>query len=122
LFFFSIEKIPQPNNVTAIERKSRRTVKLKWNSNGVTNAEPVFYVIEARWALPKTDISQQDSVSKWGFLKEEVSHTKAIIRNIQRDNRWYTFRVAAVTRHGYSPFSMTMKPFRLSSTSSKNQI
>ena len=122
LFVFYIEKIPQPNNVTAIERKSRRTVKLKWNSNGVTNIEPVFYVIEAQWTLPKTDNNQQDLVSKWGFVKEEVSHTKAIIRNIQRDNRWYKFRVAAVTRHGYSPFSMTTKPFRLSSSSSKKNL
>jgi hypothetical protein len=119
--FSSIEQIPQPNNVTAIERKSRRTVKLKWNSNGVTNIEPVFYVIEAQWTLPKTDINQQDIISKWGFVKEEVSHTKAIIRNIQRDNRWYKFRVAAVTRHGYSPFSMTTEPFRLSSNSSKKK-
>jgi hypothetical protein len=58
-------------------------------------------------------------------VKEEVSHTKAIIRNIQRDNRWYKFRVAAVTRHGYSSFSMTTEPFRLSSSSSnkkKNQL
>ncbi|CAF4466954.1 unnamed protein product, partial [Adineta steineri] len=47
-------------------------------------------------------------------------HTKAIIGNIQRDNRWYTFRVAAVTRHGYSPFSTTTKPFRLSSNSKNN--
>ena len=121
MFVFYIEKIPQPNNVTAIERKSRRTVKLKWNSNGLMNTEPIFYVIEAQWTLPKTDNNQQDSVSKWGFLKEEVSHTKAIIRNIQRDNRWYTFRVAAVTRHGYSPFSMTTKPFRLSSSSSSSK-
>jgi len=86
----------------------------------MTNTEPIFYVIEAQWTLAKTDINQQDTVSKWGFVKEEVSHTKAIIRNIQRDNRWYTFRVAAVTRHGYSPFSITTKPFRLSSSSSKN--
>ncbi|CAF4572482.1 unnamed protein product [Rotaria sp. Silwood1] len=109
------EKIPQPNNITAIERKSRRTVKLKWNSNELTNIEPIFYVIEAQWTLPKTDINQEDIISKWGFVKEEVSHTKAIIRNIQRDNRWYTFRVATVTRHGYSPFSITTKPFRLNS-------
>ncbi|CAF1182709.1 unnamed protein product [Rotaria sordida] len=109
------EKIPQPKNITAIERKSRRTVKLKWSSNGVTNIEPIFYVIEAQWTLPKTIINQEDIISKWGFVKEEVSHTKAIIRNIQRDNRWYTFRVAAVTRHGYSPFSITTKPFRLNS-------
>jgi hypothetical protein len=86
----------------------------------MTNTEPIFYVIEAQWTLAKTDINQQDTVSKWGFVKEEVSHTKAIIRNIQRDNRWYTFRVAAVTRHGYSPFSIATKPFRLSSSSSKN--
>ncbi|CAF2728778.1 unnamed protein product [Rotaria sp. Silwood2] len=111
----SVKKIPQPKNITAIERKSRRTVKLKWNSNGVTNVEPVFYVIEAQWTLPKMDIHQEDIISKWGFVKEEVSHTKAIIRNIQRDNRWYTFRVAAVTRRGYSPFSITTKPFRLNS-------
>jgi hypothetical protein len=64
-------------------------------------------------------LNQQDIVSKWGFVKEEVSHAKAIIRNIQRDNRWYKFRVAAVTRHGYSTFSITTEPFRLSSTSSK---
>ncbi|CAF3876389.1 unnamed protein product [Adineta steineri] len=114
------EKVPQPNNVTAIERKSRRTVRLKWSSNGMTNLEPIFYVIEAQWTLPKSDMNQQDTVSKWGFVKEEVSHTKAIIRNIQRDNRWYTFRVAAVTRHGYSPFSTTTKPFRLSSNSKNN--
>jgi len=82
-------------------------------------------VIEAQWTLPKTENNQQDTVSKWGFVKEEVSHTKAIIRNIQRDNRWYKFRVAAVTRHGYSSFSMTTEPFRLSSSSSnkkKNQL
>jgi hypothetical protein len=71
-------------------------------------------VIEAQWTLPKTDINQYELVSKWGFVKEEVSYTKAIIRNIQRDNRWYKFRVAAVTRHGHSAFSMTTKPFRLS--------
>ncbi|CAF1430707.1 unnamed protein product [Rotaria magnacalcarata] len=109
------DKIPQPKNVTAIERKSRRTVKLKWSSTQVTNSEPIFYVIEAQWTLPKTGINQEDTVSKWGFVKEEVSHTKAIIRNIQRDNRWYTFRVAAVTRLGYSSFSTTTKPFRLNS-------
>ncbi len=119
IIFIYIEKIPQPNNVIAIERKSRRTVKLKWNSNGITNIEPVFYVIEAQWTLPEREINRQDSVSKWGFVKEEVSHTKAIIRNIQRDNRWYKFRVAAVTRHGYSSFSIPTEPFRLSSSSSK---
>ncbi len=109
-----LENIPQPYNVIAIERKSRRTVRLKWNTNKVTNTEPIFYVIEAQWTLPKTDTNQYELVSKWGFVKEEVSYTKAIIRNIQRDNRWYKFRVAAVTRHGYSTFSMTIKPFRLS--------
>jgi len=122
VLFLYIEKIPQPNNVIPIERKSRRTVKLKWNSNGVTNIEPVFYVIEAQWTLPKTEMNQQDGVSKWGFVKEEVSNTKAIIRNIQRDNRWYKFRVAAVTRHGYSPFSITTEPFRLSSSPSKKNF
>ena len=120
--FFRLEKIPQPDNVTAIERKSRRTVKLKWNANRLTNIEPVFYVIEAQWTLPNADNRQQETVSKWGFVKEEVSHTKAIIRNIQRDNRWYKFRVAAVTRHGYSAFSMTTEPFRLSASSSKSKI
>jgi hypothetical protein len=80
----------------------------------LTNTEPIFYVIEAQWTLPKTDLNPYELVSKWGFVKEEVSHTKAIIRNIQRDNRWYKFRVAAVTRHGYSPFSITAKLFRLS--------
>ena len=97
-------------------------MKLKWNSNKITNIEPVFYVIEAQWTLPRTDINQHDIVSKWGFVKEEVSHTKAIIRNIQRDNRWYTFRVAAVTRHGHSPFTMTKKPFRLSTSNNKREI
>ena len=113
-------KIPQPSNVVAVERKSRRTVKLKWTVDGVSNIEPVFYVIEAQWRLPKTEFNEQESTSKWGFVKEEVSHTKAIIRNIQRDQRWYMFRVAAVTRHGYSTFSTTTKPFRLSSESSKS--
>jgi len=80
----------------------------------LTNTEPIFYVIEAQWTLPKTDLNPYELVSKWGFVKEEVSHTKAIIRNIQRDNRWYKFRVAAVTRRGYSPFSITAKLFRLS--------
>ncbi|UJR30064.1 hypothetical protein I4U23_017609 [Adineta vaga] len=111
------ETIPQPTNVTAIERKSRRTVRLKWNSNGMNNIEPIFYVIEAQWTLPKVDLYQQDTISKWGFVKEEVSQTKAIIRNIQRDNRWYTFRVATVTRQGFSTFSTATKPFRLSSNS-----
>ncbi len=111
---FLKEKIAQPSNVVAIERKSRRTVRLKWNSNQITNLEPIFYVIEAQWILPKTDRNPFELVSKWGFVKEEVSNTKAIIRNIQRDNRWYKFRVAAVTRHGYSPFSITAKSFRLS--------
>ncbi|CAF1613305.1 unnamed protein product, partial [Adineta ricciae] len=111
------DKIPQLYNVTAIERKSRRTVKLKWKSMGEKNLEPVFYVIEAQWMLPNIDLNQYELVSKWGFVKEEVSHTKAIIRNIQRDNRWYRFRVAAVTRHGHSGFSMTTKPFRLSNQS-----
>lgn len=110
----TLDKIPQLYNVTAMERKSRRTVKLKWKAHGGNNTEPVFYVIEAQWTLPKMDMNQYELVSKWGFVKEEVSHTKAIIRNIQRDNRWYRFRVAAVTRHGHSGFSMTTKPFRLS--------
>lgn len=96
-------------------------MKLKWNSEQSRNVEPIFYVIEAQWTLPKTDQDQQDTVSKWGFVKEEVSHTKAIIRNIQRDNRWYKFRVAAVTRQGYSKFSSTTEPFRLSSNSSKHR-
>jgi hypothetical protein len=110
----TLEQIPQPSNVLAIERKSRRTVRLKWNSKKVVNTEPVFYVIEAQWTLPKSDINLYELVSKWGLVKEEVSNTKAIIRNIQRDNRWYKFRVAAVTRHGHSAFSITTKPFRLS--------
>lgn len=79
----------------------------------------MFYVIEAQWRLPKSDSNEQEMISKWGFVKEEVSHTKAIIRNIQRDQRWYTFRVAAVTRHGHSIFSTTTKPFRLSSETSR---
>ena len=116
---FHLETIPSPTNVTAIERKSRRTVRLKWHSNGLNNIEPIFYVIEAQWTLPRTNNEQQDTISKWGFVKEEVSQTKAIIRNIQRDNRWYTFRVATVTRQGYSPFSKATKPFRLSSNFSK---
>ncbi|CAF3371527.1 unnamed protein product [Rotaria sp. Silwood1] len=111
------KKIPQPYNVTAIERKSRRTVRLKWNSHHMINMEPIFYVIEAQWILPQSDINQYELVSKWGFVKEEVSHTKAIIRNIQRDNRWYKFRVAAVTRHGHSLFSITTKLFRLTNQS-----
>jgi hypothetical protein len=109
-----LENIPQVYNITAIERKSRRTVRLKWNANGAKNTEPVFYVIEAQWILSNNDVNQYELVSKWGFVKEEVSNTKAIIRNIQRDNRWYRFRIAAVTRHGYSSFSITNKPFRLS--------
>ncbi|CAF3729016.1 unnamed protein product [Adineta steineri] len=112
-----MNKIPQIYNVTAIERKSRRTVKLKWKSNGEKILEPIFYVIEAQWMLSNININPYELVSKWGFVKEEVSHTKAIIRNIQRDNRWYKFRVAAVTRHGYSTFSMTNKPFRLTNQS-----
>ncbi|CAF1116301.1 unnamed protein product [Rotaria sp. Silwood1] len=111
------KKIPQPYNVTAIERKSRRTVRLKWNSHHMINMEPIFYVIEAQWILPQSDVNQYELVSKWGFVKEEVSHTKAIIRNIQRDNRWYKFRVAAVTRHGHSLFSITTKLFRLTNQS-----
>jgi len=87
---------------------------LKWNWNLQSNSEPVFYVIEAQWTLPKTDSNQYELVSKWGFVKEEVSNTKAIIRNIQRDNRWYQFRVAAVTQHGDSTFSYPTAPFRLS--------
>lgn len=79
----------------------------------MNNLEPVFYVIEAQWTLSNNN-NQYELVSKWGFVKEEVSNTKAIIRNIQRDNRWYRFRITAVTRHGYSPFSITNKPFRLS--------
>ncbi|CAF3421367.1 unnamed protein product [Rotaria socialis] len=110
-------KIPQPYNVTAIERKSRRTVRLKWNSYPIINTEPIFYVIEAQWTFPKTNINQYELVSKWGFVKEEVSNAKAIIRNIQRDNRWYKFRVAAVTRYGHSPFSITTKLFRLTNES-----
>jgi len=117
-----LEKIPQPYNVVAIERKSRRTVRLKWNSNKITNLEPIFYVIEAQWTLPKTDINQYELVSKWGLVKEEVSSTKAIIRNIQRDNRWYKFRVTAVTRHGHSSFSITTKSFRLSKIYNQSQI
>ena len=117
LFLFA-EDIPQPKDVIAIERKSRRTVRLKWNADQMINIEPIFYVVEAQWTTPRTETNQEEIVSKWGFVKEEVSHTKAIIRNIQRDNRWYRFRVAAVTRHGYSPFSTTTQPFRLSSNSS----
>lgn len=93
-------------------------MKLKWTAERVNNIEPVFYVIEAQWTLPQRDANEQEMSSKWGFVKEEVSNTKAIIRNIQRDHRWYTFRVAAVTRHGHSSFSITTKPFRLSSNSS----
>ena len=89
---------------------------MKWNSIGVNTQEPVFYVIEAQWTLPKTDQHQYELVSKWGFVKEEVSHNKAIIRNLQRDHRWYLFRIAAVTRHGYSSYVTTNKPFRLSTT------
>ena len=114
-----VEKVPQPNHLTAIERKSRRTVKLKWTAEGENNAEPVFYVIEAQWTLPQRDANEQEMSSKWGFVKEEVSNSKAIIRNIQRDQRWYTFRVAAVTRHGHSTFSPTSKPFRLTSNASE---
>jgi len=117
LFLFA-EDIPQPKDVIAIERKSRWTVRLKWNADQMINIEPIFYVVEAQWTTPRTETNQEEIVSKWGFVKEEVSHTKAIIRNIQRDNRWYRFRVAAVTRHGYSPFSTTTQPFRLSSNSS----
>lgn len=117
--FRCVENIPQPKDVLPIERKSRRTVRLKWNGNRLNQMEPVFYVIEAQWTLPKTAQNQEEIVSKWGFVKEEVSHPKAIIRNIQRDNRWYRFRVAAVTRHGYSPFSTTTEPFRLSSNAGR---
>ncbi len=92
---------------------------MKWNSNKLPNTEPVFYVIEVQWSLPKTNQNPYELISKWGFVKEEVSNTKAIIRNIQRDNRWYRFRVAAVTRHGHSSFSETIKPFRLSTKSNK---
>ena len=82
----------------------------------MTNAEPIFYVIEAQWTLPKTDVNQQDTVSKWGFVKEEVSHVKAIIRNIQRDSRWYTFRVGCsyttwifIIFNSYKTFSFKFK-------------
>ncbi len=102
------------SNVTAIERKSRRTVRLKWYSKEMKIDEPIFYVIEAQWILSGNEYYQQDLISKWGFLKEEVSQNKAIIRNIQRDQRSYFFRVAAVTRHGSSLFVSTIKPFRLS--------
>ena len=79
--------------------------------------EPIFYVIEAQWVLPGNEFYRQDLTSKWGFLKEEVSQSKAILRNIQRDQRSYFFRVAAVTRHGSSSFVSTIEPFRLSKTS-----
>ncbi|CAF0923991.1 unnamed protein product [Didymodactylos carnosus] len=101
---------PIPYNVTAIERKSRKTVKLKWHHTN-NETEPIFYVIEAQWSLSKKHPFTQE-VSKWGFIKEEVSHNKAIIRNIHR-GRWYSFRVAAVTRYGRSPFSQPTTPFRL---------
>ncbi|CAF4580199.1 unnamed protein product, partial [Didymodactylos carnosus] len=101
-YFFSYLDQPIPYNVTAIERKSRKTVKLKWHHTN-NETEPIFYVIEAQWSLSKKHPFTQE-VSKWGFIKEEVSHNKAIIRNIHR-GRWYSFRVAAVTRYGRSPFS-----------------
>lgn len=95
-------------------------MKLKWKTHGGSdNHEPVFYVVEAQWMLPNVVPSQYEHVSRWGLVKEEVSHTKAIIRNIQRDNRWYRFRVAAVTRHGHSAFATTKKPFRLSKPSTR---
>ncbi|CAF1188909.1 unnamed protein product, partial [Didymodactylos carnosus] len=100
-----------PRNVVAIERKSRKTVKLKWHHIIKNETEPIFYVIEAQWSLNRKQPFTRD-VSKWGFLKEEVSHNKAIIRNIHR-GRWYSFRVAAVTRHGRSAFSQPTAPFRL---------
>jgi hypothetical protein len=109
--------VARVHNLTAIERKSRRTVKLKWHSSKIDNVEPIFFVIEAQWTLPKDGQQANELVSKWGFVKEEVSNSKAIIRNIQRDQRWYSFRIAAVTRHGHSPFVMTNKPFRLSESS-----
>lgn len=112
------------SNVTAMERKSRRTVRLKWFSNPMKIDEPIFYVIEAQWILSGKHSHHhhhQDLISKWGFLKEEVSQSKAIIRNIQRDQRSYFFRIAAVTRHGSSSFISTTKPFRLSKTREKRR-
>lgn len=68
-------------------------------------------MIEAQWMKGKSDDYQ--SISKWGFVREEVSTEKSILRNIQRDSRWYLFRVTAVTRYGYSNTSQTNQPFRL---------
>lgn len=106
--------IPQPSNLIAIERKSRRTVRLKWSIKHAIEIEPIFYVIEAQWMKRRINENQYEIISKWGFVKEEISNQKSIIRNIQRDNRWYKFRVAAVTRHGFSMFTETIQPFRLS--------
>ena len=107
--------VPRPSNFIAIERKSRRTVRLKWSIDQQSiHTEPIFYVIEAQWMKRKIREDQYEIISKWGFVKEEVSNQKSIIRNIQRDNRWYKFRVATVTRHGHSIFTETSQPFRLS--------
>ena len=111
---FSGYLIPQPLNLVAIERKSRRTVRLKWNIDQSIDTEPIFYVIEAQWMKGKSNENNYQIISKWGFVREEVSNQKSIIRNIQRDHRWYRFRVTSVTRHGYSNTSETSQPVRLS--------
>lgn len=100
------ESLVRVTNVTAV---TRRTVRLKWKSTGMSNAEPVFFVIEAQWTLPR-----EHRISQWAFLKEEVSSSTSILVNLQQDHRWYLFRVAAVTRHGSSAFVPTNTPLCLS--------
>ena len=81
----------------------------------MASREPVFYVIEAQWTLPSNASDPNERwISAWGFVKEEVSRSKSIIRHLQRDQRAYSFRVAAVTRHGHSAFVQSHTPLRLS--------
>lgn len=104
---------PPPFNLSIIERKSGKTIILRWESTYLRN-KPTLFVVEGRWSLTAPSTRDTDAhMTKWGYLAQTINNNWIILRNINR-GRWYKFRVASVTKSGTQGYSEPTPLFILS--------
>lgn len=105
---------PPPFNLSIVERKSGKTIILKWDSTYIRN-KPTLFVVEGRWSLQSpTSQTTDNRMTKWGYLAQTINNNWIILRNINR-GRWYKFRVASITKSGTQGYSKPTEMFILSS-------
>lgn len=74
-------------------------VTLEWTSDEYTKQTgQILYIIERRYATGKHVL--EEKFSHWKMIHQHTSLNKVEIKNINKPERWFQFRVVAVNENG----------------------